>query len=98
MRSPRKRRTLVMTPRRIDPGPYLSRAVVAGDFVFVAGLSAGDPPAPPAPPTPHKPSKKHKYPARARPRQSHPPSAPIRFRAPAPPGEEKTPPARGVLP
>jgi enamine deaminase RidA (YjgF/YER057c/UK114 family) len=31
-----------MTPRRIDPGPYLSRAVVAGDFVFVAGLTADD--------------------------------------------------------
>jgi enamine deaminase RidA (YjgF/YER057c/UK114 family) len=31
-----------MTPRRIDPGPFLSRAVVAGDFVFLAGLTADD--------------------------------------------------------
>ena len=30
------------TPRRIDPGPYLSRAVVAGDLVFLAGLTADD--------------------------------------------------------
>jgi enamine deaminase RidA (YjgF/YER057c/UK114 family) len=28
--------------RRIEPGAYLSRAVVAGDFVFVAGLTADD--------------------------------------------------------
>jgi len=26
-----------MDIRRIDPGPYLSSAVVAGDFVFLAG-------------------------------------------------------------
>jgi enamine deaminase RidA (YjgF/YER057c/UK114 family) len=32
----------VTTVRRIDPGPYLSRAVVAGDFVFLAGLTAED--------------------------------------------------------
>jgi enamine deaminase RidA (YjgF/YER057c/UK114 family) len=31
-----------MALRRIEPGPYLSRAVVAGDFVFLAGLTAGD--------------------------------------------------------
>ena len=31
-----------MTVRRIDPGPYLSRAVVAGDFAFLAGLTADD--------------------------------------------------------
>ena len=30
------------TIRRIEPGPYLSRAVVAGDFVFLAGLTADD--------------------------------------------------------
>jgi enamine deaminase RidA (YjgF/YER057c/UK114 family) len=31
-----------MDIRRIDPGPYLSRAVVCGDFVFLAGLTADD--------------------------------------------------------
>src|SRR2546422_3132603 len=31
-----------MELRRIDPGPYLSRAVVAGDLVFLAGLTADD--------------------------------------------------------
>jgi len=31
-----------MSIRRIDPGPYLSRAVVCGDFVFLAGLTADD--------------------------------------------------------
>jgi enamine deaminase RidA (YjgF/YER057c/UK114 family) len=31
-----------MALRRIEPGPYLSRAVVAGDFVFLAGLTADD--------------------------------------------------------
>jgi enamine deaminase RidA (YjgF/YER057c/UK114 family) len=31
-----------MDIRRIDPGPYLSSAVVAGDFVFLAGLVADD--------------------------------------------------------
>ena len=31
-----------MEIRRIDPGPYLSRAVVCGDFVFLAGLTADD--------------------------------------------------------
>ena len=29
-----------MSIRRIDPGPYLSRAVVCGNFVFLAGLTA----------------------------------------------------------
>jgi len=31
-----------MDIRRIDPGPYLSSVVVAGDFVFLAGLVADD--------------------------------------------------------
>jgi enamine deaminase RidA (YjgF/YER057c/UK114 family) len=31
-----------MTIRRIDPGTYLSRAVVYGDLVFLAGLTADD--------------------------------------------------------
>ena len=31
-----------MDIRRIEPGPYLSRAVVCGGFVFVAGLTADD--------------------------------------------------------
>lgn len=31
-----------MSIRRIDPGPYLSRAVVYGNLVFVAGLTADD--------------------------------------------------------
>jgi enamine deaminase RidA (YjgF/YER057c/UK114 family) len=31
-----------MDIRRIDPGPYLSSAVVSGDFVFLAGLVADD--------------------------------------------------------
>ena len=31
-----------MDLRRLDPGPYLSRAVVCGDFVFLAGLTADD--------------------------------------------------------
>jgi enamine deaminase RidA (YjgF/YER057c/UK114 family) len=31
-----------MDIRRIDPGPYLSSAVVAGDFVYLAGLVADD--------------------------------------------------------
>jgi enamine deaminase RidA (YjgF/YER057c/UK114 family) len=31
-----------MDIRRIDPGPYLSRAVVCGDFIFLAGLTADD--------------------------------------------------------
>ena len=31
-----------MDIRRIDPGPYLSSAVVAGDFVYLAGLIADD--------------------------------------------------------
>ena len=31
-----------MEIRRVDPGPYLSRAVVCGDFVFLAGLTADD--------------------------------------------------------
>jgi len=31
-----------MDIRRIDPGPYLSRAVACGDFVFLAGLTADD--------------------------------------------------------
>ena len=31
-----------MDIRRIDPGAYLSSAVVAGDFVYLAGLVADD--------------------------------------------------------
>jgi enamine deaminase RidA (YjgF/YER057c/UK114 family) len=31
-----------MDIRRIDPGHYLSRAVVCGEFVFLAGLTADD--------------------------------------------------------
>jgi enamine deaminase RidA (YjgF/YER057c/UK114 family) len=31
-----------MEIQRIDPGPYLSRAVVCGDLVFLAGLTADD--------------------------------------------------------
>jgi len=31
-----------MSIRRIDPGPYLSRAVVHGNLVFLAGLTADD--------------------------------------------------------
>ena len=31
-----------MAVRRIDPGTYLSRAVVYGDLVFLAGLTADD--------------------------------------------------------
>src|SRR5438552_16644581 len=32
----------LMDIRRIDPGPYLSSAVIAGNFVFLAGLVADD--------------------------------------------------------
>jgi enamine deaminase RidA (YjgF/YER057c/UK114 family) len=31
-----------MDIRRIEPGPYLSRAVICNGFVFVAGLTADD--------------------------------------------------------
>lgn len=40
--TPPRRREQTMSIRRIDPGLYLSRAVVCGSFVFLAGLTADD--------------------------------------------------------